>query len=197
MKRIYLVDLENVGRSFLKGKERLVQGDEIYLFHNINRGPYVPDDILAALRETPVKIHIVKMNTCAKNGMDLQIGTSLGYLVGYHKQTAQYFILSSDNDYNCCIEFVRNHLSERVYMGKAANIDATFEYEDRRQNIKEIIGGITSSKKHVRIVAAGIKKCTSLPDYHQYLQNNMGDVGKKIYQETKDIFFDLKKSFAE
>ena len=194
MKRIYLVDLENVGKTFLKGKDRLKQGDEIYLFHNMRRGAYISDDILSPLKETPVKIHKITMDSTAKNGMDLQIGTSLGYLVGFHKQTAQYFILSKDRDYDCCIEFVRDNLTERVFIGKAADIEGTFDYEDRRESVKEALSGITNSKKQIRIVASALKKCSSLPDYHQYLQSNLGEMGKKIYQETKDKFFDLKKA---
>lgn len=197
MKRIYLVDLENVGKSFLKGKERLMQGDETHLFHNLRRGEHISETILSALKSTPVKIHTINMDSTAKNGMDLQIGTSLGYLIGFYKQTAQYFILSKDRDYDCCIDFARNSLPERVYVGKGADINSTFDYEDRRKSMKEILDGLTISKKQLRITASALKRCSSLHDYHQYLQKNIGDMGKTIYQETKDRFYELKKEFSE
>ena len=188
MKNIFFVDLENVGRTFLEGNEQLGVEDEVILFNNTVRGKKVPGSIIQEIKKFKCKVKFINTKCHAKNALDMEICTALGFAIGEHQTAAKYFIISKDNDYWPCIYYIREHIKARVYVTIIHNFKEKSEYEDRRNFTKELLKDLTVSKKHIRIAATGFKKCKTVEEYHEFLQKNTGAKGQEIFKATREEF---------
>lgn len=101
----YLVDLENTGLAGLTGLEELSAKDKVIVFYGTRTGS-IAFDKHVELTKAKADVTYTKTERVAKNYLDFQLVTYLGYLIGSGQERV-YYIISKDKGYDSCIEFWR------------------------------------------------------------------------------------------
>ena len=106
MKKVFLVDYENVSEDGLKGFEGLSEQDEVYLFYSANNGRISLNFVknLYALKDT-ASLHFMKAFT-GKQALDIQLATYLGSLIEADKEgQCKFIIVSKDKGFDHIRDF--------------------------------------------------------------------------------------------
>lgn len=109
MKRIFLVDTENVNITALSSANKLNEEDIIILFvtERTNLFQFGRDK----LKCLNTKANILKINvaTGVKNSLDFQLVSYLGFIIGQHRYEANdYYIVSKDRGFLSSINLLEN-----------------------------------------------------------------------------------------
>ncbi len=99
----YLVDLENTGLAGLTGIDELSRNDKVIVFYGTRTGS-IAFDKHVELTKAKAEVTYTKTERVAKNYLDFQLVTYLGYLIGSGQERV-YYIISKDKGYDSCIEF--------------------------------------------------------------------------------------------
>lgn len=99
----YLVDLENTGLAGLIGLDELSKNDKVIVFYGTRTGA-IAFDKHVELTKAKAEVTYTKTERVAKNYLDFQLVTYLGYLIGSGQERV-YYIISKDKGYDSCIEF--------------------------------------------------------------------------------------------
>lgn len=102
---IYLIDYENTGVKGLYGIEKLQEDDLIVVFYGPKTGA-VPFDDHVRISSAVSHVEYIKTSKTAKNYLDFQLTTYLGYLVA-HTGVKDYYVVSKDSGYDSVIDFWR------------------------------------------------------------------------------------------
>ena len=109
MRKIFLVDTENVNITSLYGASNLCEEDIIILFVTDRTNLYsFSEDKLKSIN---TKANIIKINviTGGKNNLDFQLVSYLGFIIGEHRYEANnYYIVSHDKGYLSSINLLQN-----------------------------------------------------------------------------------------
>ncbi len=100
---IYLIDYENTGVKGLYGIERLHEDDLIVIFYGPKTGA-VPFDDHVKISSAVSHVEYIKTTKTAKNYLDFQLTTYLGYLVA-STGVKEYYVVSKDSGYDSVIDF--------------------------------------------------------------------------------------------
>ena len=100
---IYLIDYENTGVKGLAGIEKLNEEDQIILFYGPKTGS-IPFDEHVKISQTASHVEYIKTTKTAKNYLDFQLVTYLGYLIA-RSSIREYHIVSKDSGYDSVIDF--------------------------------------------------------------------------------------------
>lgn len=100
---IYLVDYENVKSNGLKGIDKLNKHDKVYIFYSVN-AETLTFDVHIQINESQVEISYFKIDAGAKNALDFQLSTYLGYLIAQSDEE-QYYIVSEDAGFDYVAKF--------------------------------------------------------------------------------------------
>lgn len=100
---IYLIDYENTGVKGLAGIERLKEEDQIILFYGPKTGA-IPFDEHVKLSQSASHVEYIKTTKTAKNYLDFQLTTYLGYLIA-STPVREYHVISKDSGYDSVIDF--------------------------------------------------------------------------------------------
>lgn len=143
---IYLIDYENVSHLGLIGVDKLHKEDSVYIFHN-SALKTIPFMTCKALSTSLAEITYIETSKVAKNYLDFQLSTHLGYLFGQGKKENIY-IISNDTGYDSVIDYwkARNLCVKRksVVSEKAKN-------KLLQSNIPENIAKKKKKKKKTKI----------------------------------------------
>ena len=108
MKRIFLVDTENVNITALSSANKLSEEDLIILFvtENTNSFQFSREQLKCISTDA----NILKINVIAgiKNSLDFQLIGYLGYLIGSKDENSNYYIVSKDKGYLSSINLLKN-----------------------------------------------------------------------------------------
>ncbi len=99
----YLIDYENTGVKGLFGIEQLKEDDLIIIFYGPKTGA-VPFDEHVKICQAASQVKYIKTTKTAKNYLDFQLTTYLGYLVG-QTDVKEYYVISKDSGYDSVIDF--------------------------------------------------------------------------------------------
>ena len=100
MKRIYFIDSENVGDSWLPLLVR--EEDEILVFYT-SKSPYMSYDGLVLLKESPKEVTFIKCFE-GTNALDFQLCSELGYRL--NSETAdEFIIITNDTGYDAAVRY--------------------------------------------------------------------------------------------
>jgi hypothetical protein len=99
--RIFLVDMENVPK--LTNINKLATDDKLILFYSDNTPP-MPMDTIKAIQATNVSWEVKKIHLGAKNALDFQLSSYLGYLIHIHNN-AKFIIVSKDKGFEVVKKF--------------------------------------------------------------------------------------------
>ncbi len=102
-KRLYLVDYENVSDSGLVGVDTLTENDTVIIFYG-SLVKSVAYDSLIAITSSKANIEHMKAEKTAKNYLDFQLTTYLGYKLGKSFYD-QIFIISKDAGFDAVVDF--------------------------------------------------------------------------------------------
>jgi len=187
MKRIFLIDTENVGRTFLDGIDKIKHTDKLILFHYEKAASY-PKDILYEIIKSGCSYEMQDMQTHTKNAMDFQICSYLGILAAQYKSKAEYYIVSKDKGYDAALELL-NRMNpdcqfKRVY---TLNVD---NFKDNMPLELNALLASYSKKARKKTVEAFIKS-KDLLELHNCLQVSLVKDGKEIYQMVKPLFMQV------
>lgn len=189
MKRIFFIDIENVGNNGLKRIESLVQTDKLILFHGQHyHSERVSDKIMNHLRAMTGEVEIVSLQSYTKNAMDFQIVAYLGYLVGLNEAETKYYIVSGDTGYDAAIEFFHNKMPH-VSIERIPSVGESIDREEVRKQVEDILSNY--AKKAIKVTTDAICATKNLKDFHNYLNSKLRDNGEKIYPLVKDLFMNL------
>ncbi|MBE5881900.1 MAG: hypothetical protein E7289_06320 [Lachnospiraceae bacterium] len=100
---IYLIDYENTGVKGLYGIEKLHEDDLIVVFYGPKTGA-VPFDDHVRISSSVSHVEYIKTSKTAKNYLDFQLTTYLGYLVA-HTGIKEYYVISKDSGYDSIVDF--------------------------------------------------------------------------------------------
>lgn len=129
MKKIFLVDTENVNLEALAGANRLNKEDMIILF--VTQMTNICQFQDRKIKELNIKANVLKIHvlTGTKNSLDFQLVSYLGLLMGEHRdEDNAYYIVSKDKGFLSAINLLENCTKYKISL--IPSIYA-FDIEDR------------------------------------------------------------------
>lgn len=154
---IYLIDYENTGVKGLHGIEKLQEDDLIVVFYGPKTGA-VPFDDHVRISSAVSHVEYIKTNKTAKNYLDFQLTTYLGYLIA-HTGIKEYCVVSKDGGYDSVIDFWkargmsivrRETISiEKPVKQAGRRTKKTVQTKDENENIKSVPEAIRKKVRHI------------------------------------------------
>lgn len=165
MKRIFLVDTENVNITALSSANKLNEEDIIILFvtEKTNLFQFGRDE----LRCINTKANILKINvtTGVKNSLDFQLVSYLGLIIGEHRYEANnYYIVSKDRGFLSSINLLENCTDYKIEL--IDSISKLFNENDVDNMIDKFIakGFKTKTAIKMTLILAGAKSMLDAQD---------------------------------
>lgn len=119
MKRIFIVDLTTVRRTFLSNKPKLKPEDEIIIFWSASHRK-LPFSILEEASETMAAVSDIRIGS-KKEDIQFVISSYTGLKVGELGTKAEYYLITRDRQYSALVDFIKSNYSDiKVY--RAATI---------------------------------------------------------------------------
>lgn len=117
MKRVFLIDFENVSDSGLEGFCELSEEDEVIVFYT-PKAYKISIDVICNMQRSESHARLCFENVSGGNqALDLQMATYLGSIL---EDGIQYYIVSKDQGYAYVIDFWRNRKPNiSVYLKKS------------------------------------------------------------------------------
>lgn len=107
MKKIYLVDSENVGDLWVTHILELAkEEDEILVFYT-QKSPHMGYDTMRKLLEYGREVEFIKCVE-GKNALDFQLVTELGYRLGKENEECEYIMITNDTGFDAVVQYWKN-----------------------------------------------------------------------------------------
>lgn len=107
MKKVYLVDSENVGDLWVTHILALAEEeDEIVVFYT-QKSPHMGYDNIRKLLSDGRDVNFVKCVE-GKNALDFQLVTELGYRLGSDKEQCEYIMVTNDTGFDAVVQYWKN-----------------------------------------------------------------------------------------
>lgn len=103
MGRIFLIDFENVHDEGLDGYGDLNENDKVFFFYSIQI-KNISFDRHVEMMNCKASVEYIKTGKTAKNYLDFQLTTYLGYLLGKGEQ-GKIYIISKDQGFDSTVDF--------------------------------------------------------------------------------------------
>lgn len=165
MKRIFLVDTENVNITALSSANKLNEEDMIILFvtERTNLFQFAKNK-LGCLN---IKANILKINvtTGGKNSLDFQLVSYLGLIIGEHRYEANnYYIVSKDRGFLSSINLLENCTEYKIEL--IDSISQLFQDDDVDNMIEKFIEKGFRPKTAIKmtLILAGSKSLLDAQD---------------------------------
>ena len=165
MKRIFLVDTENVNITALSSANKLNEEDIIILFvtEKTNLFQFGRDE----LKCINTKANILKINvaTGVKNSLDFQLVSYLGLIIGEHRYEANnYYIVSKDRGFLSSINLLENCTDYKIEL--IDSILQLFNEDDVDNMIDKFIkkGFKTKTAIKMTLILSGAKSLLDAQD---------------------------------
>lgn len=100
---IYLIDYENVNEAGLEGVKGLNQGDQVHIFYS-DQIKTMPFSRGIEMTQSRAQIEFIETHKIAKNYLDFQLSTYLGYLIGKGWK-GRVFVISKDTGFDSVVDF--------------------------------------------------------------------------------------------
>ena len=158
MKRIFLVDTENVNITALSSANKLNKEDIIILFvtERTNLAQFSKDKLSCI--NTKANILRINVTTGTKNSLDFQLVSYLGLIIGEHRYEANdYYIISKDRGFLSSINLLQNCTDYKIELIKS--ISELFEEDEVENMIDKFIekGFKTKTAIKMTLLLAGSK----------------------------------------
>jgi len=100
---VYLIDYENVHDAGIVGIAKLTANDKVTIFCSANTKSLAMDTHISIV-ESKAKIEHIKTAKTAKNYLDFQLSTKLGYMIGKGEK-GPYYIISKDTGFDSVVDY--------------------------------------------------------------------------------------------
>lgn len=100
---IYLIDYENVNESGLEGVKSLKSDDQVHIFYS-DQIKTIPFERSIELSQSRAKIEYIQTRKTAKNYLDFQLTTYLGFLIGKGEK-GEFIVVSNDKGFDSVVDF--------------------------------------------------------------------------------------------
>lgn len=101
----YFVDYENVHSEGIVDCSELEQGDIVYVFYT-EQAKNITLDVLEQFTRRGIRLELDKAGTGAKNALDFQLSSYLGYMIAKHEtEQLRYVIVSKDTGFDRLVQF--------------------------------------------------------------------------------------------
>lgn len=100
---IYLIDYENVHEGGLSGVKDLPEGDKVIVFYG-DKIKSISFDVHIQMMNSKAVVEFIETHKTAKNYLDFQLGTYLGFLVGSGSRD-DFVIVSNDTGFDSVVDF--------------------------------------------------------------------------------------------
>lgn len=187
MKRFFLIDLENVGHTFLGGIDKLSVEDTLVICHNMTHGKNISPSITSKLHNTKATIRQINILNRGKNAMDFALSTQLGLLIAENGNKAQYFIVSHDKGFDASLEFATT-LDSNITVRRIGSIEEEVCKEIKEQELKDTLNQLLKgyNKGLVKITRQCILNSKDCRQFHNLLQ-------KKLYaKDFHDVYVKVR-----
>lgn len=208
---IYLIDYENTGVKGLYGIEQLHEDDLIVVFYGPKTGA-VPFDDHVRISTSVSHVEYIKTSKTAKNYLDFQLTTYLGYLVA-HTGIKEYYVISRDSGYDSIVDFWkargmtvvrRENISPRKPEKQPAKV-VKQNPANENENIKSVPETVRKKVRHIlkaeNLQGGAYKKiysCMLQATDKQTLNNALVKVfsqedGNRYYKQIVPIFTEWER----
>lgn len=197
---LYLVDYENVHDTGVVGVEKLTANDKVILFCSANTKT-ISMDTHISIAESKAVIEHIKTTKTAKNYLDFQLSTMLGYLIGKGEKGPCY-IISKDTGFDSVIDYWENKSvtvkrQEQISCEKKSKSQETKCSVDTASNVGIDVKLPETKKKKIR---EALKKAGINIEGANYTKIYKSILGAKKASEYKSLldeqFKDAKRADA-
>lgn len=190
MKRFYLIDLENVGRTFLEGINKLTVEDTIIVCHNKVLADTIHPDIKDRLKLTKATVKQLTIDNTKKNAMDFCLCTQLGFLLAENGNCAKYYIVSKDRGFDVVKDFVKS-INSKAEVKRIISLKSDFDeeenYNKEKQQLEELLVG--HNPKVIKITRRCMDNSKTCFEFHNTLQKNLyPNEFADVYKKVKHLF---------
>lgn len=173
-KRFFLIDIENVGKSFLDGIEDLTENDTLIICNNTMVYSEFSPAILEGLQKTKATVQKFYINNVSKNAMDFELSVEIGFLIAKYGDKAQYFVVSKDRAFDIVNDYIKNKGLSTVVKRIPSLRD--FETEEKRiqdmeENIRELLPQYP--QRIISTVQIGIDQTTTQQEFFSFLKKHL------------------------
>lgn len=190
MKRVFLVDMENLSNHVMDYANTLTVEDTVILFHNALLRDTLPEQYKETIKKYAGKVIVENITCKGKNAMDMQICTYMGYYFGKENTGGtQFYIVSKDKGYENAIKIAIKLLLRECETASIQRVDGFLTISkdtEIRENLKKILSG--HCRKVVTVTTTAFTTTKTLRDYHIYLQKNISKSADEVFHLTKEYF---------
>lgn len=113
MRRLFLIDLENVRSPGLKGTDNLCASDKIIVFYSKNVNQLLVMQVEEMLK-SKATIEFQEVSVGRPNALDFQLVFQLGLRVGnYRGKELIVYIISHDKGFDCVGEYAKKNFKRK------------------------------------------------------------------------------------
>lgn len=188
-RRFFLIDIENVGKSFLDGIENLTVYDTLIICNNTMVYPDFSPTILEGLKKTKATVKKFYINSVSKNAMDFELMVEIGFLIATHGSNAEYFVVSKDRGFDIIDDYIKNKgLSTTV-----KRIPSLKGYVEEEQRIRDMENNIHTllpqyPARIISTIQIAIDQAKTLQEFYSFLQKHLKYEVDTIYPVVKHLF---------
>ena len=199
--RLYLVDYENVSDAGLVGVNQLSANDLVYIFY----GPLIKSiayESHIAITASAANIEHMKSEKTAKNYLDFQLTTYLGYKLGKNSYS-EIYVISKDSRFDAVVDF----WSQRGYSikrqeaivvtkksTKSTKSKSTAKQQPKKTKASSQSTVTDEQKKEIRAAVKGIE--LKAPDYKKIYDAFASAENALAYNNKLQKSFDNDKTHA-
>ncbi len=190
MKKIFLIDTENIGCSFIDqpGLKKLTTSDVICVFHNTIRGKDLSKRITGALANIKATVKKIYLTSANKNAMDFGLMLKLGQMMQENGNNCEYYIVSNDRAFEVATDIAKtNGITTKVR--RIPTLDYAYDEEGRIKEEEAIIRQLlpdTYSKRVVKTVQQGFDASSTMADFIVFIHHH-------LWHDRKDILARVDK----
>ena len=191
MKRIFYIDIENVGLKEITHIKELKETDKVIIFIK-QKEKELYKKICFEISGSKAAVEIQTFNSCVKNALDFQICSSIGMFATENKEI---YIVSRDKGYESAIEFFKK---QGITVERIESVYSLAKpLDDMQQKIKEKTKQAINSSGILKGTTKQIKLCIRVmcenatkSEFHNALQGAFKDIKniKALYKCLLPIY---------
>ena len=187
MKRIFLVDTENISSYIFLKKYNLTKEDKIILFVSPN-SKKLSFGVIEFIQKNKIKMEMEFIETTVKNSMDYQLLILLARKTALSSK-AEYFVVSNDKGFEETISYLNkvNKCNVKILKENTAETQVAATEEENNDEIQKIIK-MNFPKEAENLYSFSLKykeEHPTLSNFHNSLDKKFGEIGKIYYRFLK------------
>ena len=176
---MYLIDYENVHDAGLDGVASLSEDDSVVIFYGV-KIKAIPFDRHIEIMNSKAQVEYIKTEKIAKNYLDFQLSTYLGYILGLGLK-GEVYVVSKDTGFDSLVDF---------WKGRNVTIDRVVNLMRELPATAEEAKAETKSKpksKKSKVTKAEKKDKSAEANSNSKKKEKTSDADKNIKEQSKTV----------